>query len=170
MHMLMIMRLQDSTFVTRVDPFTTSHNTARAYADRMAASGGGDGPEAVAAGMDEVLRMDWRKEAVKVCVLIADAPPHGLGESGDGFPNGDPDGRDPLRIANRMAERGIVVFCVACEPTLSTSYRFARDFFASVARITGGQLVPLASARVSAQVNHMHAVADLNFLPLSAAG
>lgn len=53
----------------------------------MSASGGGDGPEAVADGLYEVLHMDWRDEAAKVGVLIADAPPHGLGESGDGFPN-----------------------------------------------------------------------------------
>lgn len=39
-------------------------------------------------GLYEVLQMAWREEAAKVCVLIADAPPHGLGEHGDGFPNG----------------------------------------------------------------------------------
>jgi hypothetical protein len=48
------------------------------------ASGGGDGPEAVTAALAEALNMDWRPEASKMVVLIADAPPHGIGEYGDG--------------------------------------------------------------------------------------
>jgi hypothetical protein len=34
--------------------------------------------------MFEALNMDWREEASKMVVLIADAPPHGIGEYGDG--------------------------------------------------------------------------------------
>lgn len=48
------------------------------------ASGGGDGPEAVTAALAEALNMDWRGNASKMVVLIADAPPHGIGEYGDG--------------------------------------------------------------------------------------
>lgn len=48
------------------------------------ASGGGDGPEAVTAAMAETLNMDWRQAASKMVVVIADAPPHGIGEYGDG--------------------------------------------------------------------------------------
>ena len=48
------------------------------------ASGGGDGPEAVTAALAETYNMDWRPEATKMVVLIADAPPHGIGEYGDG--------------------------------------------------------------------------------------
>jgi hypothetical protein len=48
------------------------------------ASGGGDGPEAVTAGLMEALNMDWRSNATKLVILIADAPPHGIGEYGDG--------------------------------------------------------------------------------------
>lgn len=48
------------------------------------ASGGGDGPEAVTAALAEALHMDWREHASKMVVLIADAPPHGIGEYGDG--------------------------------------------------------------------------------------
>ena len=45
--------------------------------DRTAA-GGGDGPEAVTAGMAaSMTELEWRKEAAKMVVLIADAPPHG---------------------------------------------------------------------------------------------
>jgi hypothetical protein len=55
------------------------------------ASGGGDGPEAVTAALAEALNMDWRDHASKMVVLIADAPPHGIGEYGDGkrYTDGD---------------------------------------------------------------------------------
>ena len=49
------------------------------------AMGGGDGPEAQTAALAAALDLEWREEAVKMVVLITDAPPHGLGEAGDGF-------------------------------------------------------------------------------------
>lgn len=42
-------------------------------------------------------------------VLIADAPDHGIGEYGDGFPAGSPDGCDPLLIVRQMAALGITL-------------------------------------------------------------
>lgn len=71
------------------------------------ASGGGDGPEAVTAGIKAALELDWRPDATKMCVLIADAPCHGIGEYGDGFPQGGPDGEDPLVLTRQMAAAGI---------------------------------------------------------------
>ena len=47
-------------------------------------------------------------------VLIADAPPHGLEPTGDGFPNGDPEGRDPLDIVRNMTVHGITCYTVGC--------------------------------------------------------
>ena len=51
---------------------------------------GGDGPEAVADALHQVLKLNWRPEATKICVFISDAPPHGLAVDGrgDGFPEG----------------------------------------------------------------------------------
>ena len=46
----------------------------------------------VTAALAEALDMDWRPNATKMVVLIADAPPHGIGEHGDGFPEGSPCG------------------------------------------------------------------------------
>lgn len=44
----------------------------------MAAAGGGDGPEAVTAAMAACLtELEWRRDAARMVVLIADAPPHG---------------------------------------------------------------------------------------------
>merc|ERR1711966_257133 len=112
----------------------------------MSASGGGDGPEAVTSALHDALHnVSWRPNSTKIAVLIADAPPHGLEPSGDGFPNGDPEGRDPLQIAREMAASGITLYTVGCDPALG-AYHFARDFMCNLAEITGGQAVaPLAA-------------------------
>ena len=57
----------------------------RQHLSSLYATGGGDGPEAVTAGLYQALTMDWRPNASKMVVLIADAPPHGIGEYGDGM-------------------------------------------------------------------------------------
>jgi hypothetical protein len=51
--------------------------------------------------------LEWRRNAAKMIVIITDAPPHGIGESGDGFPRGEPGGWDGLVLARNMAARGI---------------------------------------------------------------
>jgi len=153
---------QDSTFVTEVYPFTEDIDVMKRNIDTMAAAGGGDGPESVCCALHEVLTLDWRPNATKVCVLISDAPPHGLGESGDGFANGCPDGRDPLKICREMAGRGIVVYAVAVEPILSTSFKFARDFMIAVARITEGKFLPLGKAEILSKVIVSGALEGLN--------
>ncbi|KAJ3034957.1 hypothetical protein HDV00_004498 [Rhizophlyctis rosea] len=136
---------QDHTYITNVYPFTDNLDTMKSYLSKQQASGGGDGPEAVTAALHEVLHLPWRPNATKVLVIIADAPPHGLGNPGDGFPNGDPDGRDPLKIVAEMRAHGICIFSVACEPSLS-SYFAGVDFFDFLATATGGSLMPLTSA------------------------
>jgi len=142
---------QDSTFVTKTFDFTSSRRDMQAHVDWMSAQGGGDGPEAVAAGLKAAVDMCWRKESAKIIILIADAPPHGLGESGDGFPDGCPDGNDPLQLAHAMKDLGIVCYPVGCEPALG-GYRFARDFLVSLATISQGQAVTLSSAALLADV------------------
>lgn len=51
---------------------------------------GGDLPEAIAPALEAAVNtLRWRPNAVKIAVLIADAPPHGLSVScGDHWPNG----------------------------------------------------------------------------------
>jgi von Willebrand factor type A domain len=84
---------QDHTYVTRNFGFSSDIDKVHRDLSSLYASGGGDGPEAVTAGLAEALKMDWREQASKMIVLIADAPPHGIGEYGDGacvFFEGDP--------------------------------------------------------------------------------
>jgi hypothetical protein len=75
---------QDHTYITKNFGFTSDVQEMKSHLKTLYASGGGDGPEAVTAGMYEALNMQWREHASKMVVLIADAPPHGIGEYGDG--------------------------------------------------------------------------------------
>ncbi len=70
--------------------FTTDPGTVAYVLSTLSADEGGDGPEAVADVLQMGLLADWRNDAYKVAILITDAPPHGLGEDGDTFPDGCP--------------------------------------------------------------------------------
>jgi hypothetical protein len=76
---------QDHTYITRKFDFTSDIRKVHESLSTLYASGGGDGPEAVTAGLWEALNMDWNDSASKMVVLIADAPPHGIGDYGDGI-------------------------------------------------------------------------------------
>jgi hypothetical protein len=160
---------EDTTFVCQASGFTASAAEMKALVDVMFASGGGDGPEAVADGLRAAHDASWRPGATKVVCLIADAPPHGVEPTGeystDGFPDGCPCGFDPLQIAHAMAKRGIVVYTIGAEPGLS-SYTLARDFMRAVARITSGQFIPLSSAALLAKTIVGSALEELELASL----
>lgn len=98
---------QDRTFVTRVHDFTPSIGNMKSWLDDCTAEGGGDTPEAVADALHDVLKLSWRENSTKICVLISDAPPHGLSPAGDHFPNGCPAGLDPMVTVRELAEKGV---------------------------------------------------------------
>ncbi|KAL0580662.1 hypothetical protein V5O48_001392 [Marasmius crinis-equi] len=136
---------QDHTYIVKNFGFSSDISKVQRDLSSLYASGGGDGPEAVTAALMEALNMEWREHATRMVVLIADAPPHGIGEYGDGFDDGSPDGYDPLQIARTMASRGITLFFVACEPALS-GYLYANDFYRAITNITSGLMLPLTTA------------------------
>ncbi|KAF8169254.1 hypothetical protein BJ912DRAFT_1025659 [Pholiota molesta] len=136
---------QDHTYITKNFGFSSDISQVHKNLSTLYASGGGDGPEAVTAALAEAVNMDWRPYSSKMVVLIADAPPHGIGEYGDGFDEGSPDGNDPLQLARLMASRGITLFFVACEPALS-GYSYATDFYQAITSITSGLMLPLLTA------------------------
>lgn len=142
---------QDHTYVVKNFGFHNKVEKVKEALKTLYASGGGDGPEAVTAAMKAALDLDWRPHATKLAVLIADAPPHGIGEYGDGFHDGSPDGEDPLRLARQYAKAGIPLFMIACEPALS-GYQHAADFFQGLVQITGAMLVPLTTASLLSHV------------------
>ena len=140
---------EDRTFVTRTHNFTASVSKMRKWLDDCRARGGGDLPEAVADALHDVVRLKWRENATKICVLISDAPPHGIGGTVyDRFPNGSPSGIDPMEAVQEMAENGITLYSVGCEPAIMPY----REFFRAIAYVTGGQYVPLTAANLLTQV------------------
>jgi hypothetical protein len=76
---------QEMSYVTRNFGFTDNISIMQANLNRLSALGGGDGPEAQTAALAAALDMEWIDDAVKMVVLITDAPPHGIGEDRDGF-------------------------------------------------------------------------------------
>ncbi|PPQ74096.1 hypothetical protein CVT26_006475 [Gymnopilus dilepis] len=135
---------QENTYVTKPFNFTSDVEVMQKNLGTLIASGGGDGPEAQTAALAEALNLEWQEKAIKIVILITDAPPHGIGEVGDGFTE-SPDQNDPLDIARQMAERGITLFVIACEPALSR-YQFAVDFYKALVQITAGRIFPLLKA------------------------
>ncbi|EUC62816.1 von willebrand factor type A domain protein [Rhizoctonia solani AG-3 Rhs1AP] len=136
---------QDKTFVSKIFDFTSDASIMASYLGSLTVEGGGDGPEAQCDALFDALHSPWNERATKVAVLVTDAPPHGLGESDDGFPDGCPCGHDPLQIADGMLSSGITLYVIACEPTLSTSYQHARHFYEGLTRKTGGQVYNLGN-------------------------
>ena len=139
---------QDSTFVTRCHDFTSSSRTMKEWLEQSSAMGGGDLPEAVADALQDLLKLSWRDGATKIGVCISDAPPHGLGQDGDGFPDGCPNGIDPVAVANELAKNGVTLYVVGCEPSILPY----KDFFMAIAHMTGGQYVSLRKAELLSKI------------------
>ena len=139
---------QDTSYVSRSHDFTNNVTEMKGWVDSMSAAGGGDIPEAVADGLYEALNLTYRPRATKICIWIGDAQPHGLNVAGDQIPDGCPLNYDPVAICHQMAARGIVLYCVGCEPSLRTY----RDFFMGLSLITGGQYIRLQQAKLLSQI------------------
>lgn len=95
---------------------------------------GGDGPEAVFDGISDACnKLKWRKHSRKVVVLVGDAPPHGVGGIGDGFPRGCPCGQTVESITALCEEKGITLYSIV----LSS---IAKESFSRLAHLTGGEV------------------------------
>jgi Mg-chelatase subunit ChlD len=134
--------------------------------DQMNASGGGDTPEAVGYAMQATLQdLSWRPDVIKICVIIADAPPHGLGCdccSRDSMPKGEPEGRDPLSIAYAMGRAGIRIYSIGC----NLSCEMCISFFSGMSDITGGIFVSLKDAQQLIPIVQSGIREDLSLLDL----
>ncbi|KAG1769117.1 hypothetical protein EV702DRAFT_705517 [Suillus placidus] len=156
---------QELSFIVQEFPFTTDFGRFASNLASLTAEGGGDEPDSQTDALSAACKADWKDEATKVVVLITDSPPHGIGEDGDGFPQGCPLQIDPLRVATRMGRAGITLYVIACEPTLSQYYKVrsflyaaasdaslitqrACDFYQGLVKKTGGKVVNLGNLSV----------------------
>jgi len=155
-------------YVSKVFPWTTKTQEAFGYVSQMEASGGGDTPEAVTEALRDINNLNYRKRAVRICVFVADAPPHGLCNSDDSYPNGAKDGLDPMQIVNEMITKEILIYSVGVEPVLGQS-TWGRDFFKAIAEMTGGKYIALGKSHLLPQVIIGGAEEELEMEKLSVA-
>lgn len=73
---LIVYRDRGDEYVSRVFPLTGDISALQADLAAQSASGGGDYPEAMHIAMGQAYDLDWRQDAVRVAMLVADAPPH----------------------------------------------------------------------------------------------
>jgi Mg-chelatase subunit ChlD len=98
---LIVYRDQGDDYVTRSFPLTSDIAAVRTGLARQEANGGGDTPEAVDRALIAAEDMQWRPNAAKALLLIADAPPHAnaLGTT--------------LQVTQRLRSRGVQIVPVA---------------------------------------------------------
>jgi len=94
-------------YITKPFGFTSDVSVMQKNLSTLVATGGGDGPEDITAALDVALASSWRVDAIKMVILISDAPPHGIGEPGDVGKSSV--SSHPVNIARRMAELGITI-------------------------------------------------------------
>ena len=73
---LIVYRDQGDEYVSRVFPLTGDVQQLQGALAAQSANGGGDYPEAMQVAMAQAYDLDWRRDAVRVAMLVADAPPH----------------------------------------------------------------------------------------------
>jgi hypothetical protein len=67
---------EGDVYVTRTYPFVSSLDAMQSSLQAQYAEGGGDYPEAMDLALARAVAQDWRPDAVKSLLLVADAPPH----------------------------------------------------------------------------------------------
>jgi hypothetical protein len=73
---LIAYRDEGDIYVTRTYPFESNLEAMQANLRSQYADGGGDYPEAMDLALARAVAQDWRPDAVKSLLLVADAPPH----------------------------------------------------------------------------------------------
>src|SRR5690242_7915138 len=109
--------------VFRVHPFTGDLKKAQAAINGLKADGGGDTPEAVLDGVLAACRdLKWRPHARRLAVLVGDAPPHGVGCGGDGFPRGCPCGETIDSVTAAAEEARVTLYALGLTPYVTESF------------------------------------------------
>jgi von Willebrand factor type A domain-containing protein len=124
-----------SYYVTAHHELSSNKESLKGFVRTVGRTGGGDSDECYELVMKEVARVNWRSEANKVFVLIADADPHEVGYRYGSFVVRD-DWRD---VAKDLVSRGIAIYPVQC-----LGDRSRKDFYNTLARISGTPRLLLA--------------------------
>ena len=111
--------------------FTNDVNYLRNFISKANADGGGDTPEDIAGGLQKVMEQQWRPEASKYMIMIADAPCHGkkYHTCDDDDPNGDRYGIIPENIIKEMAKKKIIIYAIKINSITDQMYRIFNDAY-----------------------------------------
>lgn len=94
----------------RTIDFAGPHD-AQHFLQDIHAEGGDDEAEDIAGALDRVCGLTWGPSDVRMVFHIADAPAHGRifhePRVSDRFPDGDPDGKDPLLALQFLAQQDV---------------------------------------------------------------
>jgi len=119
----------------RAYPLTGSFQQAQKAINGLKAEGGGDGPESVFDGIITACRkLEWRAHARRIAVLVGDAPPHGVGGSGDGFREGCPCGETIESVTCVAEEQRITLYALGLRRDTHLVESFTR-----LSNMTGGE-------------------------------
>ena len=125
---------EEDTFVTETFDLTGDLQKVQNKIDKLTVNGGGDGPEAVFDGCAAAVDLKWRKHAMRLAILIGDAPAHGYEYGGDHWPDGCPCGKTAESTSGELEGSHIVLYAVGMQRE-----RALKDSFTEVASLTGGQ-------------------------------
>ena len=99
---------ESTTWRLKQHAFSSEIESLQSFINGLTAEGGGDTPEDVAGALDLCLKLPWAA-ANRCCILVADAPCHGIKfhDCDDDHGDGDPLGLDPLAQMRQLRELGI---------------------------------------------------------------
>lgn len=139
-----------------VHPLTDDRAATRQALERLAVvsqAQNTDAAEAVFAGLVACLReLTWRPQALRMILLIGDAPPHACGAVGnaysDRFPDKDPSGETLMSMSAAVEGTGVTLHALGMLPSPIPCYDgLLEKTFSWLATTTGGTYRTARSAR-----------------------
>jgi len=130
--------------VTKVSDFTQDEQECQGIVDGWYTKSNTDTAEALATALGEVGGLTWDPRAQRICIVITDAPPHGLGRNvgyGDIYPEGPPDGSDVFKNAHTLGLAGVALYMV-----YTGRNGLCESVYRGLARRTGGAFLRLTNS------------------------
>ncbi|CAD5112253.1 DgyrCDS1484 [Dimorphilus gyrociliatus] len=123
----------EPTFLVKTHPFTRSIKEFDRWFEEAEGFGGGDIPEGITQAIYVASTMSWQEESIKICILVTDAPPHGLHTEIDSMPEGNE--RDLVKLVKDMNDSGFSLYVLGRGKGI-TPYQ---HFYEALAHLGGGQ-------------------------------
>jgi uncharacterized protein YegL len=122
---IIVYRDEGDDYVVRSIPLSDDLRSVRTSLAEQSANGGGDEPEALDQAMIAADRMQWRRDAAKAVLLVADAPPHELAIGAT------------LKSAQSLRSKGVHIVPVAASGVEDTAQYVMR----TMAALTQGRYI-----------------------------